>query len=97
MEMDVGTITAIGGIVATATASIGAGVKVLADKIASRFEKIETKLEDCNERHTEDRELIGGLNAQVQSLINQQERSIEQSQRNKSAIDELRKDSHNGN
>jgi len=96
MELDAAAITAVGGLVTMATASIGAGVKVLADKIATRFERIETKLEECNKKHTEDRELIGGLNAQVQALIREQERAIEQQDSNTNAIDELRKDTHGG-
>jgi chromosome segregation ATPase len=96
MQLDAATVTAIGGLVTMATASLGAGVKVLADKIATRFEKIETKLDECNKKHTEDRELIGGLNAQVQALIREQERAIEQQDNNTTAIDELRKDTHGG-
>jgi hypothetical protein len=68
MEIDSGMVTTIGGAIAATGASIAAGVKVLADKIGSRFERLELKWEECNIKHIEDRELIGGLRAELQGV-----------------------------
>lgn len=96
MDVDGGTITAIGGIVAAAAASVGGGIKVLADKIGARFEKIETKLEECNSRHVEDRELIGGLKAELQGIRDSQRRETERREQNTQAIEALKTDHPNG-
>jgi hypothetical protein len=68
MEIDSGMVATIGSAVAATGASIAAGVKVLADKIGARFAQLEGKWEECNEKHIEDRELIGGLRAELQGV-----------------------------
>lgn len=68
MELDSASLTTIAGFVGTAGAAIAGGVKVLADKIGARLEKLEIKWEECNEKHIEDRELIGGLRAELQGV-----------------------------
>lgn len=68
MEIDGASLTTIAGFVGTAGAALAGGVKVLADKIGARFEKMETRLDECNAKHVADREEIGGMRSELQSL-----------------------------